>query len=162
MQRKRGGRISRRDRLRITDVETGEELAVIVTPERNAIGGRWVRVFQDALKALRGRKLQGKTYWILINLVSEADFQNRVPNTAEMAKKLGMEQSGVSRAYSDLKKIGVLIVKDRIFYLSPTLCWKGNQKQLEQAYEDLLSTRTEVSAKPILQIEQAVRKETGE
>ncbi len=126
-------------RFGMVDLYTGEVFGAFIIPIRSKIGGKWVRVFQDTLKALRDKKLHGQTFWILLNLISEADFQNRVPGTTALAKILGMKQPNVSRAYRELKQASMLLVQDRNYYLSPLLCWKGNQKQLEKAYEELLS-----------------------
>ena len=126
---------------RAINVRTGEVLDILVAPERRKIRGRWMRVFLDTQRRLAlDTSIHGQTRRILSYLMAVSDYINRVPGPSEVARAMGLGQPPVSRAYAELKRVGVLIAKGRDYYLSPELCWRGSPEQYTQACQDLLSS----------------------
>ena len=100
-----------------------------------------MRLFQDTQERLAlDRSLHGETRRILSYLLSVSDYQNRVPGPKIVSEKMQIHPSAISRAYGELKRVGVLIVTKGDFTLSPLLCWKGSQRGLEKACHELLAT----------------------
>jgi len=100
-----------------------------------------MRVYQDALSWLITTKLRGETLRVLLKLVAEAGYQNILPSQRQIAQKLGIQQTSVSRAYRQLYDAQAIYKEGRQYYLSPLLCWKGSQKQLEVAMQELYSSQ---------------------
>jgi len=138
----KGGKMKyKTKKLILTDAETGERFPFLVIPLTKSIGGRWMRLFQDTLLDLIQRKrLGGEALRVKDYLLAVSNWQNQVPGTAKTAEVLGIRQAHASRAYSELVKAGYLVKKEETYYVNPLLCWKGNDKQLEQAIGELLAT----------------------
>ena len=122
----------------LVNKKTGEIADVDITIHRG--GGRFMKVWQDTGWQYRLKELQGRSLLVLYHLMATANWQNQVPETSETAQALALKQVNVSRAYSELIKAGFLYKRDGIYHLSPLFCWKGSDKQLGQAIEELLAT----------------------
>lgn len=120
--------------------QTGEILDILVAPRKSHIGGKWVRLFQDMQERLAlDKSLHGETRRVLAFLMSKSDYENKVPGPSVVARLMGLRPNHVSRAYSELKRVGVLFVSEGFFILSPELCWKGTEKEFEQVCLKLLN-----------------------
>lgn len=98
-----------------------------------------MRVFLETQTRLAlDASIHGQTRQVKDYLMGISDWQNRVPGPIVVAREMRLGQSSVYRAYAELKRVEVLIVKDGDFYLSPKLCWKGRPKELERACKELL------------------------
>lgn len=121
------------------DTETGERFRANITPERRGLGGRWVRVFQDTMQRLAERhpELHGQSYRVLAYLTGVAAWNNALPSTGVVAVALGLQPSAVRRAYGELSRVEVILRRDSVYYLSPLVAWKGTERQLEAACQEL-------------------------
>ena len=150
MRRKRIGRYS------LVDVDTGEKydaLIVPVIPKERSIGGRFMKVFWNALDILSKRKPKGMTVRVFVRLVCEAGKSNKVPNTANMARIMGIKQPHISNVYKELMGIeimgrGFLVKKDNDYYLNPLVSWNGSNKA-QQEVIDYLYERDKYTPKVI-------------
>ena len=121
--------------------KTGEIKSDIAVIERKSkkIGGKWVRLNQDPMLFLANKKgIRGQTLRVFLFLTGIADFQNLLPHQKEIALKMELPQSHISLAYRQLREIGFICKKEGHYYLSPKICWKGTQKQMEQACRELV------------------------
>ena len=123
----------------LINLETGEiSNEFLILQKKTRIGGIWVRVYQPALEWLiTTNKLRGETLRVLLELITQAGYQNILPSQSQIAQRLKMKQASVSRAYRQLYDAQALYKIDRQYYLNPLLCWKGSQKQLEIAIQKL-------------------------
>ena len=122
----------------VLDEETGK-LTLEVAYSRKRKARKFLKVYQDGMKqlTLRHPELQGKTLRVLNWLIGDADNQNRTPTVSRVAGDLGMQVSHVSRAYGDLLKVGALVKLDGAYRISPELCWRGTEVQLQEMYRQL-------------------------
>ena len=123
------------------DTETGERFRANITPERRRIGGRWVRVFQDAITriAVEHPELQGRSLRVLLYVAGVVKWDNAIPGPSATATALGMRQPNVSRAYRELMAVGAVIERDGGYYLSPLMAWKGTERQRDTACRELFA-----------------------
>lgn len=77
---------------------------------------------------------------VLLGMMAECDYENRVrAGQKDLARKLGMQQSQVSRAIRDLIACGFVEQPDNDrgrYLVSPKLCWKGDEDSLRRALSD--------------------------
>ena len=94
-----------------------------------------MRVFQDAQLdlCLHHPELHGESLRVLLYLQAVAAWRNVVPGPTQVAKAMGLMQPNVSRAYRELREAKFLAKRDGTNYLSPLLCWKGSEHDLEEA-----------------------------
>ena len=123
------------------DKKTGELSDVFIIPIKKKVGGRWMRIFQDAAGKVSQDKLRGESYRVLFHLISASDFNNMVPETGKVGEVIGLKRANVCRAYRELKGAGILIEKETGYYLSPFLAWKGNDQGLETMCKELLKPK---------------------
>ena len=126
---------------RLLNSKTGEIASdiLILQKKPNKQGGKWMRLNQDPMAYLvKQKQIRGETLRVFLMLTAMVDYQNALPNQKQVAQKLGVNQAQVSRAYGQLKGIGFLYKKQDRFYLSPLVCWKGTQKQMQMACHELL------------------------
>lgn len=130
----------------LVEPETGEVKAYlpIAKQKRKIEGGGWIVMFQTALEWLAEKKLPQEQYRVLMYLMAKLDFSNYIRITQrEIAEKLEMKQSSVSRAIKHLIEIDVLATGPRsgtakTYRLNPRMAHKGrNQKQTIIDYENL-------------------------
>lgn len=119
---------------------TGEVYDVFLA-KRNRAGGKWMKIWQDGKRELLSRNpnLSKEGFRILNNLETVVNWENIIPPPPVLAKKLGFSETAVYRAYAELIKGGFVLKQERVYYLSPAYCWKGTQKQWENACRKLLS-----------------------
>lgn len=119
----------------ITDKTTGQVLDFVYKPP-GGIGGKWVRVFQDGMARLirDNPKLRGESLRVLTCLLATAGWKNSIPSPSVFAKTSELQPTNVYRAYRELKGAGAILEIEDACYLSPRLCWKGTEAQLEKAY----------------------------
>ena len=129
----------RQQEIAIINKSTGQVLDFVFKPAEG-MGGRWVRVFQDAKLSLllQHPELRGQSLRVLHYLEAVVAWGNLVPCTASVAGALGLHQSHVSRAYAELTRAGFLIKEGSAYYLNPLFCWKGSEAQLGEAVDRLL------------------------
>ena len=127
----------------IVDLATGELFEGVITPWRRGVGGKWVRVFQDSTKALllQHPELHGQSHRVLIYLTAVVEWGNHIPTSAQTAVALGLQASAASRAYGELIRAGFILKRDGTYYLSPLVAWKGSEKQLDEAYQQLFTLK---------------------
>ena len=124
----------------VVNKSTGEAIDIHLEPEkrRNA-GGKWMRIYLDFTKRLAlDKTIHGQTRQVKDYLLSKVDYSNHVPGPSVISKEMGIPQPSVSRAYKELRRAEVLIIKDNDYYLSPLYCWQGSQTQYEEARRKLL------------------------
>ena len=118
------------------DEKTGKLDFSVQLVGRGRRARRFLKLYQDEMLALVEKHpgLQGKTLRVLLYLVGKGDYQNKAPSTGRVALALGMHQSHVSRAYRELLEAGALVQIDGVYHVSPSLCWKGTERQLDEMY----------------------------
>ena len=124
----------------LVNKKTGEVFdAELRITRQKQLGGKWVKVFQDGKRELMRRSpgLQGQSYRILHYLEAVVAWGNMIPYPSQLATDLHLHASHASRAYGELRKAGFIIKRDRCWYLSPLVCWKGSAKELAEAYRQL-------------------------
>lgn len=122
------------------DTDTGEIFTALILPRKRKIGGSWMRLFQDAVLAINRKKIRGESYRVLFQLIGMSDFNNAVPGTGKIGEVIGMKRASVCRAFRELKEAGILLEKERNYFLNPLLAWKGSDKQMEDKCKELLTT----------------------
>ena len=122
------------------NLDTGELYKGILTPLLPRVGGRWMRVYQDALfgRLKQNPQIKGNSMRVLLYLQSVVTYQNLLPGTGATAKELGLRQSHASRAYKELIEADFIIKRQGNYYFNPFIYWKGTQKQMQQACCELL------------------------
>lgn len=122
------------------DLKTREIYGAVITPWFPKVGGKWVRVFQNATKELlvRSPGLHGQSTRVLLYLTAAAGWDNAIPSPPALAKELFLNEKTVYRAYAELIRAEFVIKRDGAYYLSPLYCWKGDPVHLEQACRELL------------------------
>lgn len=129
--------------LKLTDWETGKKVEGVFIPYPEGEGGRWMKLFQDALLGLaQSDQLHGQSLRVLWWLFSVTKWRNRLPGTAITARALGLHQSSASRAYKELKHAGCIYEQEGVYILSPRIGWKGNNQDLDEAYKELFASET--------------------
>lgn len=123
----------------LTNPETGETVRGELHLWQPSPGGAWVRVFQASKKALilQHPELHGQAHKVLSYLEAVVGWGNLLPQPKEVAEALGLVLRVVFRAYSELIQAGFIIKKEKAYYLSPLVAWKGNEEQLQQAWKML-------------------------
>ncbi len=120
-------------------LKTGEMFKVRISPWQRQLGGKWVKVFQDGKRELLRRSpgLHGQSYRILHHLEAVVAWGNMIPTPAQVAIDINLHRVAVSRAYRELYRADFIIKRDRVWYLSPLVCWKGSAKELAEAFRRL-------------------------
>lgn len=122
------------------DQDTGEILDGVIVycgVKVNPYGGGWVMNSQEALEELAADDdLTGKTYKVLLVIMGRLDFENWIQiSQTEIAERLKMQLSHVSRAISLLEKKGIILRGPKVgrsyaFRLNPYYGWKGKVRNL--------------------------------
>ena len=108
-----------------------------------------MKVWQGTGWEERIKGLQGNSLKILLHLVNTATFCNIVPGPSKVALATGFRQPHISRAYRELKKADFIYQKDGVYYLNPYFCWKGNERQYEQACREFSIKRIQSEPAPM-------------
>lgn len=117
------------------DTETGEVFDLIAVPRERAAGG-FVMAQQAALERLTtaANCLKLGDYQVLMALFARLDWDNFLHlDLSDLAKKLGRDRAGLSRAVARLVAEGVLIRGPKVgrshtYRLDPNLGWKGTPR----------------------------------
>lgn len=92
---------------------------------------------EELLARMGDRSLGMQAVRVLVAMMAECDYENRVRcGQKDLARKLGMAQTHVSKAIRDLSACGFVENPhgDRGRYVvSPKLCWKGDEESLRRA-----------------------------
>lgn len=95
---------------------------------------------EELLARMGDRSLGMQAMRVLVAMMADCDYENRVrPGQKDLARKLGMAQTHVSKAIRDLIACGFVENpnNDRGRYmLSPRLCWKGDDDSLRRALSE--------------------------
>lgn len=120
---------------RLVNEVTGESLSAEVRESAEPSGGGWLKVYQRAALDLLTRhpELTGESLRVFLILIGHAAWNNALPSPTVLAERTGMKRSNLARAYSKLLRSEFLIKRERTYYLSPVLCWKGTERQLDWA-----------------------------
>ena len=129
---------------RLTDPETGQEYAVIVAPVQPRMG-KWVRLFQDGkLRLMRQHpEVRGQAYQVLAYLEATSTWTNAVPSAALTAQRMGLNRVSVARCYAALLAAEFVLKRDGIYYISPFVAWKGNERQYNAFCRELFDAHQE-------------------
>ena len=98
------------------------------------LGRDWIAMYQSALKTLAKWNLPSEQYRVMLELLSETDFDNyiRISQT-KLAEELNMQQSHVSRAIKKLKELNIIVEGPRAglnktYRLNPYIAHKGTNR----------------------------------
>lgn len=139
----------------IIDVTSGEELGgkgnrgtFIFVPARPKLKESWFMFFQSACEQLAlDKDLSGETFRVLMHLLSTLDFENYILiQQSEVAEKLEMKRSNVSRAVKQLLERGILVKGGKIgrtysYKLNSAYGWKGRVVRLFEEGQERLELR---------------------
>ena len=95
------------------------------------LGRDWVAMYQSALKTLAKWNLPNEQYRVMLELLSETDFDNYIRiSQSQLAEELDMKQSSVARAIKALKEKNVIVEGPRAglnktYRLNPYIAHKG-------------------------------------
>ena len=131
-----------KERYAILDRETGEILEL--NAKSSTGSSNWLRVFQNGKRELLSRspELHGQSHRVLNYLDAVVAWGNSLPTPAKVAESLNLKLPNAYRAYTELMKAEIVLKRDGVYYLSPLYCWKGNEKQFEQACQELIKQNT--------------------
>lgn len=139
----------------IIDTTSGEVLGgqgnrgtFIFVPARPKLKESWFMFFQSACEQLAlDKDLSGETFRVLMHLLSTLDFENYILiQQSEIAEKLGMKRSNVSRAIKQLLERGILVKGGKIgrtysYKLNSAYGWKGRVVKLFEEGQQRLEPR---------------------
>lgn len=120
----------------IFDEKTGEVkgYSPLKEPKQKSLGKDWLAVYQSALKTLAKWDLPGEQYRIMLELLSETDFDNYIRiSQKDLASELNMHQANVARAIKGLKDKNIIIEGPRAglnktYRLNPYIAHKGKNR----------------------------------
>lgn len=101
--------------------------------EKN-LGKDWVAMYQIALKTLAKWNLPTEQYRVMLELLSETDFDNYIRvSQSKLAEELDMQQSNVARAIKGLKERNIIVEGPRAglnktYRLNPYIAYKGKNR----------------------------------
>ena len=119
-------------RFGLLDKVTGEVLEGGIWYAKSQ-GGRFMKVWQGTGWEQRIDALQGASLKVLLHLINTSSWNNQIPGTRVVAKRMGKQQSHISRAYAELMKANFIYRNDGMYQLNPYFCWKGSDKEYEHA-----------------------------
>jgi hypothetical protein len=103
-------------------------------------GGKFMKIWQDTQLSSKIDTLQGNSVKILIKLLEVAGYNNEIPGSTELSRKLNKSQSLVARSYSELMKAGLVIKINNRYILNPLFCWKGTDAQYDYTCKQLMAS----------------------
>ncbi|EHB9444854.1 helix-turn-helix domain-containing protein [Salmonella enterica] len=129
------------------DLETGEEVGqfvAVIRPKQKSAFERHFSMNQAALATI-AKELNLDQFRVLMMLLAELDYENFI-QVAQMdiAEKIGMQKTNVSRAIKALINIGIIfegpkIGRSRSYRLNPNFGWKGTVSNHKKALRNGLS-----------------------
>ena len=119
------------------DPETGEIewFCRVKPPKKKITGGAWVASFQDSLTWIAQQGLTGEQLSVFLAMVGKMDFDNFIRfSQTDLAEKLGVKQSQVSRSIKKLLELDIICEGPRAglcktYMLNPNIGMKGKQKK---------------------------------
>ncbi|EGY2185584.1 hypothetical protein V7L46_004847 [Salmonella enterica subsp. enterica serovar 4,[5],12:i:-] len=129
------------------DLETGEDLGgfvAVIRPKQKSAFERHFTMNQAALELL-AKTLTGEQFKVLMMLLASLDYENFIQVAqADIAEKLEMQKTNVSRSIKGLIDIGVIIEGPKIgrsktYRLNPQFGWKGTVSNHKKALKNGLS-----------------------
>lgn len=129
------------------DLETGEDLGgfvAVVRPKQKSAFERHFTMNQAALELL-AKTLTGEQFKVLMMLLASLDYENFIQVAqADIAEKLEMQKTNVSRSIKGLINLGVIIEGPKIgrsksYRLNPQFGWKGTVSNHKKALKNGLS-----------------------
>ena len=136
----------RKEQKLVVDQKTGEiesEYVLVATKRHNGFQrGGWVAMSQSAVEKIASTIKDTEDLRVFLMLVAKLDFDNyiQVPQV-ELAEKLGMKKSNVSRAIKRLIDRGIILKGPKIgrsntYRLNPQYGWKGSAKGHQRALQE--------------------------
>ena len=120
--------------------QTGEIFDAELRIKRS--GGKFMKVWQDTQLSDKVDSLQGNSVKILIKLLEISGYNNEIPGSTELSRKINKNQSIVSRSYTELIKAGFILKANNRYMLNPLFCWKGTDAQYDYACRQLMASET--------------------
>lgn len=129
------------------DLETGEDLGgfvAVIRPKQKSAFERHFTMNQAALELL-AKTLTGEQFKVLMMLLASLDYENFIQVAqADIAEKLEMQKTNVSRSIKGLINLGVIIEGQKIgrsksYRLNPQFGWKGTVSNHKKALKNGLS-----------------------
>ncbi len=129
------------------DLETGEDLGgfvAVIRPKQKSAFERHFTMNQAALELL-AKTLTGEQFKVLMMLLASLDYENFIQVAqADIAEKLEMQKTNVSRSIKGLIDLGVIIEGPKIgrsktYRLNPQFGWKGTVSNHKKALKNGLS-----------------------
>ncbi|HBD3395682.1 winged helix DNA-binding protein [Serratia marcescens] len=129
------------------DLETGEDLGgfvAVIRPKQKSAFERHFTMNQAALELL-AKTLTGEQFKVLMMLLASLDYENFIQVAqADIAEKLEMQKTNVSRSIKGLINLGVIIEGPKIgrsksYRLNPQFGWKGTVSNHKKALKNGLS-----------------------
>ena len=129
------------DKVQTVNQKTGEKkegyFVYIAYPKPKITGNRWMMTFQDSLEIIATDKdMTGQTLKVMLLVMGNLEFENYITiKQVEIAKKLEMDKSDVSKAMRLLVDKGIILkVKQGTttgYKLNPHYDWKGKVSNME-------------------------------
>lgn len=129
------------------DLETGEDLGgfvAVIRPKQKSAFERHFTMNQAALELL-AKTLTGEQFKVLMMLLASLDYENFIQVAqADIAEKLEMQKTNVSRSIKGLIDLGVIIEGPKIgrsktYRLNPQFGWKGTVSNHKKVLKNGLS-----------------------
>jgi biotin operon repressor len=129
------------------DLETGEDLGgfvAVVRPKQKSAFERHFTMNQAALELL-AKTLTGEQFKVLMMLLASLDYENFIQVAqADIAEKLEMQKTNISRSVKSLIDLGVILEGPKIgrsksYRLNPHFGWKGTVNNHKKALRNGLS-----------------------
>lgn len=129
------------------DLETGEDLGgfvAVIRPKQKSVFERHFTMNQAALELL-AKTLTGEQFKVLMMLLASLDYENFIQVAqADIANKIDMQKTHVSRAIKGLIEFGVILEGPKIgrvksYRLNPQFGWKGSINNHKKAIKNGLS-----------------------
>ena len=129
------------------DLETGEDLGgfvAVIRPKQKSAFERHFTMNQAALELL-AKTLTGEQFKVLMMFLASLDYENFIQVAqADIAEKLEMQKTNVSRSIKGLINLGVIIEGPKIgrsksYRLNPQFGWKGTVSNHKKALKNGLS-----------------------
>lgn len=129
------------------DLETGEDLGgfvAVIRPKQKSAFERHFTMNQAALELL-AKNLTGEQFKVLMMLLGSLDYENFIQIAqADIAEKIEMQKTHVSRAIKFLIEFGIIlegpkIGRSKTYRLNPQFGWKGTVNNHKKALRNGLS-----------------------
>ncbi len=139
------------DKVQIVNEKTGDKkegfFVYVAYPKPKITGNRWMMTFQDSLEIIATDKdMTGETLKVMLLLMGNLEFENYIHiKQVELAKKLDMQKTHVSRAMRLLVNKGIILkVKSGTttgYKLNPNYGWKGTVSNRNKEIDRIVKQR---------------------